>query len=260
MPLPWALAQRETQDVLCRIWTQVVPFPTIIIVLLGVIPSRIFIWMRAYLYGLWLDEGGAYLCTCIYSRMKGIFEQTKIFSSKQRSCRYCYMDALLGRWLNGWMEKYLTDNYTRMLRAILNKSCGQHPTKKQLYGHLPPITKTIKVRRTRHVGYCWRSRDELISDVLQWTPAHGRAKEGQPARTYIQQLCEDTGSSPEDLIEAMKDREEWRERVKDIRAGGTTWGWMKILIDNKIGERFLGENERVNVLMSEISWSLRDYN
>ena len=40
------------------------------------------------------------------------------------------------------------------------------PTKQQLYGHLPPIIKTIKVRRTRHAGHCWRSSDELISDVL----------------------------------------------------------------------------------------------
>ena len=52
-----------------------------------------------------------------------------------------------------------------------------------------------------------------------------RAKAGRPARTYIQQLCEDTGCSPEDLPEAMNDREEWRERVRDIRASGTTWWW-----------------------------------
>ena len=88
------------------------------------------------------------------------------------------------------LEKKLDGNYTRMLRAILNKSWRQHPTRHQLYGHLPPITKTIQVRRTRHAGHCWRSRDELISDVLLWTPTYGRAKAGRPARTYIQQLCE----------------------------------------------------------------------
>ena len=91
------------------------------------------------------------------------------------------------------LEKKLDGNNTRMLRAILNKSWRQHPTRHQLYGHLPPITKTIQVRRTRHAGYCWRSRDELISDVLLWTLTYGRAKAGRPARTYIQQLCEDTG-------------------------------------------------------------------
>ena len=68
------------------------------------------------------------------------------------------------------LEKNLDGNYIRMLRAILNKSCRQHPTRHQLYGHLLPITKTIQVRRTRHAGHCWRSRDELKSDVLLWTP------------------------------------------------------------------------------------------
>ena len=119
------------------------------------------------------------------------------------------------------LEKKRDGNYTRILRAILNKSWRQHPTRHQLYGHLPPVTKTIQTRRTRHAGHCWRSRDELISDVLLWTPTYGRAKAGRPARTYIQQLCEDTGCSSEDLPEAMNDREKWRERVRDIRATST---------------------------------------
>ena len=42
-------------------------------------------------------------------------------------------------------------------------------------------------------------------------PTYGRAKAGRPARTYIQQLCEDMRYSPEDLPEAMNDREKWRE-------------------------------------------------
>ena len=120
------------------------------------------------------------------------------------------------------MEKKLDGNNTRMLRAILNKSWRQHPTKHQLYGHLPPITKTIQARRTRHVGHCWRSRDELISDILQRTSSHGRTKAGRPARTYIQQLCADTGCSLEDLTEPTDNRERWRKWVKDIRADGAT--------------------------------------
>ena len=127
--------------------------------------------------------------------------------------------------LNKRLEKKLDGYYTRMLRAILNKSWRQHPIRHQLYGHLPPITKTIQLRRTRHAGLCWRSRDELTSDVLLWTPAYGQAKAGRPAPTYIQQRCEDTGCSVEDLPEAMNDREKWRERVRDIRASGTIWWW-----------------------------------
>ena len=117
------------------------------------------------------------------------------------------------------LEKKLDGNYTRMLRAILNKSWQQQPTRHQLYGYLPPITKNIQVSRTRNAGHCWRSKDELVSDVLLWTPAYSQSKAGRPARTYIQQLCDDTGCNPEDLPEAMNDRETWRERVRDIRAG-----------------------------------------
>ena len=123
-----------------------------------------------------------------------------------------------------------------MLRAILNKSWKQHCTKQQLYGYIPPITKTIKVRRTRHAVHCWRSRDKLISDVLLWTPSHDWAKAGRPARTYLQQLWVDTGCIPKDLPEAMNVREGWRERVRDIRADGTTrwWWWIQYQYTNQI--------------------------
>ena len=114
-------------------------------------------------------------------------------------------------------EEKLDGNYTRMLWAILNKSWRLNPRNQQLYGHLPPIMKTMKVKRTRHAGHCWRRRDELISDVLPWTPSHGLAKAGQPTRSFKQQLGEDTVCSSDDLPEAMNDREKWRERIRNIR-------------------------------------------
>ena len=132
-------------------------------------------------------------------KMKRGFFQAAVVSILLYGCTYWTLTKRL--------EKKLDGNYTRMLRAILNKFRWQHPTRHQLYGHFPPITKTIQVRRTRHAGHYWRSRDEVISDVLLWTPTYGRAKAGRPARTYIQQLCEDTGCGPEDLPEAMNDRE-----------------------------------------------------
>ena len=82
--------------------------------------------------------------------------------------------SILLYWCTTWtltkrMEKRLDSNYTRILQAIVNKSWRQYPTKQQLYDHLPPISKIIQVRKTRHAEHCWRSRDELISDVLLWT-------------------------------------------------------------------------------------------
>ena len=169
-----------------------------------------------------------YVCDCV--RVKFVYMYMYIYTDKmKRSFFQATVASILLHGCTTWsltkrLEK-LDGNCTRMLRAILNKFWRQHPTRHQLYGHLSPITKTIQIRRTRHAGHCWRSRDELISDVLLWTPTHGRAKAGRPARTYIQQLCENTGCSPEDLQEAMNDRKKWRERVRDIRATSTTWWW-----------------------------------
>ena len=110
-------------------------------------------------------------------RMKRSFFQTAVVSIRLYGCTTWTLTKRL--------EKRLHGNYTRMLQAILNKSWRQHPTRHQLYGHLPPITKTIQVRRTRHAGHYWRSRDDLISDILLSTPTYGLAKVGRPAQhTY----------------------------------------------------------------------------
>ena len=61
------------------------------------------------------------------------------------------------------LKKKLDGNYTRMHRAILNKSWRQHPTRHQLYGRLPPVTKTIQVRRTRHAGEAGTSSSVIYS-------------------------------------------------------------------------------------------------
>ena len=120
------------------------------------------------------------------------------------------------------LHKNAASNIEQLLEAALHKIAAV-----QL---LTPITKTIKVRQTRHAGHSWRSKDELISDVLLWTTSHGWVKAGWPAITYIQQLCAVTGCSPEVLPEAMNDREGWREKVSNICADCTTLRWMIIYI------------------------------
>ena len=131
---------------------------------------------------------------------------------------YCYMDAPHRSWLNIWRKS---------LTAITQEFCELYWTSPR--SNTPQnsnCTKTMQVRRvrwTRHAGHCWRIKDELKRDVLQWTPSHGRAKVGRLARTDIQHLCVDTGCSQEDLLGAMDDRDRWWERVKEICASNTTW-------------------------------------
>ena len=145
-------------------------------------------------------------------KMKRRFFQAAVVSLLLYGCTIWTLTRL--------MEKKIDSNYTRMLQAVLKKSWKQHPTKQQLYGHQPLITKTIKVVRTRHAGHCWRSN---ISDVLLWIPSHGRAKVVWPSGTYIQQLCTDTGCSLKDLPGVMDDRDGWRKRDREICASSATW-------------------------------------
>ena len=117
----------------------------------------------------------------LFAGLIWLFSESDLTDKMKRSFFQAAVVSILLYGCTTWtltkrLERKLDGNYTRMLRAVLNKSWRQHPTRLQLYGHLPPITKTIQVRRTRHAGHCWRSKDELISDVLLWTPTYGCAK------------------------------------------------------------------------------------
>ena len=120
------------------------------------------------------------------------------------------------------IEKRLDGNYTRMVHAVLNRSWKQHPTYQKLYGHLLFISLTIQVRWTKHAGHCWRSKDQLMSGILLWTPTHRCVRVGWPAKTCIHQYCVDTRHSLEDLLGWM-DKDGWWERVRPLQAVNTTW-------------------------------------
>ena len=84
-----------------------------------------------------------------------------------------------------------------MLRAVLNESEKQHPTKKkyptklQRYGSLPPISQIIQVRTAIQDMLCKRSIQNLISDVILRNLTHGLTNVGRPANTYFRQLWVD---------------------------------------------------------------------
>ena len=99
----------------------------------------------------------------------------------------------------------LDGNYTRMLRAILNKSWRQR-TK---YTATCLLSQTLsKLDESDMRDTAGEAGDDLISDVLLWTP-HIWPSKSRTTCSNIQ-LCEDTGCSPEDLSEEMNDREKWR--------------------------------------------------
>ena len=70
-------------------------------------------------------------------KRKHSFPQVAMVSMLLYGCTTCMLTKR--------MEKNLDDNCTRLLWAIMNKSWRQHPSKQQMYGHLPPITKLSKL-------------------------------------------------------------------------------------------------------------------
>ena len=119
------------------------------------------------------------------------------------------------------LEDKLDGTYTRMLRAALNVSWKEHTTNEELYGNTPPISQTIRTQRMRFAGHVWRNKNELASDVLLWTPTQGKQKPGRPERSYIDQLADDTGCNPQELDNAMSNKEDWRKRVMQCRPRST---------------------------------------
>ena len=115
------------------------------------------------------------------------------------------------------LTKKLDGTYTRLLRAALNVSWRQHMTNKELYGILPKITDIICERRIRFSGHCWRSKEEVVHQVLLWEPKHGKRSSGQPPRTFIDQLTDDTGILRDELGTVMEDRNVWKEVIKNVR-------------------------------------------
>ena len=82
-----------------------------------------------------------------------------------------YMDSnkTAGEEARRQFHKNAASNLEQVLAATPHKT----PTVR------PPASyhENIQIRRTRHAGHCWRSRDELIRDVLLWIPTNGRAKQ-----------------------------------------------------------------------------------
>ena len=130
----------------------------------------------------------------------------------------------------------------------MNKS-WRHPTKQQLYGLLPPITKTIRVRRKRHVGHCRRSRDKLISDILLWTPLHERAKAWRPARTY-------NSSVPIQDVALKTYRKRWMIE-KGVRRGSGR-SMLVVRHDDDDYQQLVCSSLRLSIAYEDIAFRRRD--
>ena len=114
------------------------------------------------------------------------------------------------------MEIEIDGLYTKLLRRILNLSWRDHVTNKELYGDIPPLSSTIRQRRMRFAGHCFRAGDQPVSKLVFWSPK-GKRSRGPGLKTYPKMLAEDTGVNSENEINnLMGDRHIWCQRVRDV--------------------------------------------
>ena len=79
--------------------------------------------------------------------------------------------------------------------------------------HLHPISQTIQKTWVRHAGYCWWSKNELISDILLWTLIN---QCWPTSKDYIHQLGADSRCRPR-AWPIETDGERRRERNRDSK-------------------------------------------
>ena len=181
-----------------------------------------------FLYlGSWVNSSEKDINIRIAKAWTALFKMDVIWKSKiDRNLKISFFRATVETVLlygsNTWtltkaLEKKIDGTYTRLLRAALNISWQLHTTNKVLYGNLPKITTTIRETRLRFCGHCWRSREEIVPQLLLWEPTHGKRSQGRPKKTFIDQLIEDTGLTKEELQRAMEDRIVWRQVVNGVR-------------------------------------------
>ena len=144
----------------------------------------------------------------------------------KRSFFHATVESVLMYGASAWsltksLESKLDRTYNGILRAILNIFWRQHPTKLQLRGPIPDISTIFRERRMRFAGHCWRAKQELASELLLWSPDHGKRRVGCPTITYINQPCRDTGCLPNALPALLKDRDGWNNRLMNARASST---------------------------------------
>ena len=101
----------------------------------------------------------------------------------------------------------------------------KHPTKQQLSGHQPLITKTIQVRRIRYAGHCWRSRDEVM---YFYRPLHTdeQRQDDQLEPTY-------SGCVPIRDIVMKTCRQRWTIGSGDERGSGISVQMMMMIFGSK---------------------------
>ena len=97
----------------------------------------------------------------------------------------------------------------------MNVSWRDKTANQELYAGLPKVTDTIRSRRLKLAGHCYRHQELLAGQVVLWEPAHGRVGSGCLHITFVDTLKKDIGvATVGELASCMQDRwmDGWHHR------------------------------------------------
>ena len=97
------------------------------------------------------------------------------------------------------LEEKLDGCYTKLMRKRFNVHWSQHMTDTELYGKEPKLSTKIQQHRLRLAGHSYRSTKEPVSQLITWSPKHGRRNRGRQRLSYTDVVARDIGVLPADL-------------------------------------------------------------
>ena len=154
------------------------------------------------------------LAWAAHNKMSRIWRSTLSRKTKTRLFRSTVESVFLygsAAWtLTETLAKKIDGCFTRLLRSALGFTWKDHVSNKELYAEVPKATDTVKQKRLKLAGHCYRHPEEAASNLVLWTPNHGKRGRGRPARTFVQQLRDDTGLKEREMASLMMMRDQWR--------------------------------------------------
>ena len=68
---------------------------------------------------------------------------------------------------------------------------------------------TVQSHSLRLAGHSYRSTKEPVSQLITWSPKHGRRNRGRQRLSYTDVVARDIGVLPADFPNLMRDRQGW---------------------------------------------------
>ena len=118
------------------------------------------------------------------------------------------MSKQLEKCLDGTYTRLLMENNKIVILLIQNINWKQHFILEQIHGNLLKVSDVVRMRRNRFAGHCLRAKEEIISDLLFWSPPD--EKRGRKPLNYPETLVRDNDRDPPNLVNIMENRNLWK--------------------------------------------------